>query len=240
MQLDGVYSEHVTALLNDVIEIHDNTLLLSYMDGTLRLRNAISYARLGGVQLSTSSAYRMIRTQNKLRIVLGLQNGTVEMRRASDLELISSFELHSDIITCVCELDAGTFATASVHTIKRWNQDGTMLQTFMGHIDWVKRLIEVKPYILVSLESNYTLKVWNVYTGKCLHTIETKTESELIKLERGTFATSSWKGGITVWSDEGERLQTIKTDKEIEAMGQLRDGSVFTANSRGLLEIRKL
>jgi len=77
----------------------------------------------------------MIKTKDQQRVVIGLRGGTVEIRRISDLDVISSFNIHHcGVVLCVCELQDGSFVSSSDGAdLKRWSEDGTVLQIFIGH-----------------------------------------------------------------------------------------------------------
>jgi len=195
----------------------------------------------------------MMRTKNQLRIVCGLAIGRVELRRASDLGLISHFGAHSDVVTSICELHDGSFVTASYDTLlKRWSEAGTALQTYVGHTNWVFRVVELKPDVIASSGGDGTVKVWKASTKDLLHTLNVSDSDDvcgLVALGDGLLASGSrtsaehtgvYDGSICVWSEEGEQLETVSVGWPIGAMTRLhRDGFIVSTNGT-TVDIRKL
>jgi len=178
--------------------------------------------------------------EEESKVVVGLEDGTIEMRRTSDLSLLRSFKMHSSAVICICELRDGSFATASFDKkLKRWSEEGQELQTFTGHRAWVNQVVETKPNTIISASEDSTVKIWIVSPQVCLQTLSIPC-SGLVYFEVGMFATASWDGKIRVWSDDGELIEVIDTGNTISTMRRLRDGSIITAASKNRLGIRRL
>jgi len=109
--------------------------------------------------------YVLLRTKNKQFMVCGLGDDTVEFRRLNDLRVVvSSFKLPAN--GTICELTDGSFVSGSYKDrLKRWDIDGTVLQTF-DH-SGVAQVIELKNDIIVSGTAD-SVKMWRVSTGECL------------------------------------------------------------------------
>jgi len=100
------------------------------------------------------------RTKDKSRIVCGMADGAVEMRRTNDLAVISSFKLHSRAVRCLYELSDGLFVSGSDDAmVKRWDENGTVLQTFSGHSRGVIRLMELNSDVVVASSVDNTVTV---------------------------------------------------------------------------------
>src|SRR5207245_2793411 len=115
----------------------------------------------------------LLKTKEKSRFVCGLGNGTVELRRVSDLGVLSSFKIHreSEAVESICELEDGSFVSAAENTMKRWDDKGRVLQTFFGHSHSIYRVIELNRDVIVSASKDTTVRMWRVSTGECLRTL---------------------------------------------------------------------
>ncbi|KAI8391603.1 dynein regulator [Radiomyces spectabilis] len=58
-------------------------------------------------------------------------------------------------------------------TIKLWDSSGQLLQTLIGHDNWVRGLV-VHPSgkYLLSASDDKTIKIWDLKTGRCMKTLE--------------------------------------------------------------------
>jgi len=239
-RLVGTYMEIKTNYMC-AVEVDNNSFLTGSSDCTLRLWNKTTCECLRFA--ACSYVYCMIRLKDNLRVVCGLHSGIVEIRRIDDLEVISSFRLHTGPVKCICELEDGSFVSGSSDvTIKQWDENGRLLQTVSGiHTSAIMSLIELKSGIIVALSLGSTVAIWKVSTGQLIQrfTIISTLLSKLVRLSDDKFATGSWDNTIRVWSaKKGECIETISTDYEINAMTRL-GGFVVTA-SGGLMEVRRL
>jgi len=126
------------------IEKDDNTFITVSYDKTLNIWNKTSCECLSSLPMS-NYVYGLLKTKDSTRFVCGLGGGGVEMRLVSNLGLISSFKIHdNDYVMSMCELEDGSFVSGARSTMRRWNETGTVLQTFSGHSDSIQRVIELK------------------------------------------------------------------------------------------------
>jgi len=119
-------------------------------------------------------------------------------------------------------------------TLKTWNRAGQVLQTFLGHLRWVKRVMNWRSDVVVSASGDAMLKVWRVSTGECLQTLpmpilnECDSEaSGLGKLSADRFISASCDGGVRVWGRKGECLEIIEAEYGITAIARLGNHSLF-------------
>ena len=166
---------------------------------------------------------------------------TFEMRRLSDFGVLSSFLLHDDnvAVESICELQDGSFVSAAWNTVKRWDEEGTVLQTFFH--SFVNIVIELNRDVIVSAGADDTVNMWKVSTGECLRTLTFHSQHVvgLAKVKDGVFASGSYDGMIVVWDEKGECIETHQSKSNVHAMTRLRDGSIVSADS-DLIEIRQL
>lgn len=88
--------------------------------------------------------------------------------------------------------------------VRLWSiPDGTLLQTFLGHTDWV-RTVAFSPdeQAILSGSDDQSVRLWDVSTGKCLRTLEThsgRVYSVAFHPDGNLFASSSEDQNICVW-----------------------------------------
>ena len=223
-----------------VIEKDDNTLLTGSLD-ELKVWSKTTCECLHTLPMD-SAVCRLLKTKDNSRVVCGRYDGTVEVRRVSDLGVISSFsKIHYESVYCICELDDDSFVSAAYITMKRWDVDGRVLQTFSGHSKTINRVIELNKDVIVSASDDTTVKMWKVSTGECLRTLTLHSNSVigLEKVSDGVFASGYWGGGIVVWDERGDFIETHQSKSGLRLMTRLRDGSIVTAD-RKVIEIRQL
>jgi len=193
-----------------VLEKDDDTLLSGSHDLTLRVWNKATHKCLSSHDVP-SVVWSMALTTDKTKVMCGSANGRVDARRLSDLGLVSSFEFHSDRVRCLIGLEDGdSYVSASDDsTMKRWDEQGRTLQTFLGHTQLILKVIELRRDILVSGSFDRTLKVWNTSSGECLRTINQSFGCGPIKLSDDRFLFYSFRPYPTlkVFNDSGVYLR---------------------------------
>jgi len=240
-----------------LVERDNGTIITRSEDGTLKEWSIATGDCLKTHTLSIATS--MIKTKDNERLVCGLNNGAVEVRRLSDLGLVSYFKLHFDRINCICELQDGSLVSGSdknagrvlkqqrgeekYETLKRWNDDGTIVQTYAGHQHGVTHVIELNRNVIVS-GCQSEIKTWSVASGECLHTLDNHIVgwvASLVKLSDSMFAGGISDKTITVWNDNGERVETIRINGTPVAMTKLGDGFLLIGyQGQGVLQIRRL
>jgi WD40 repeat protein len=106
-------------------------------------------------------------------LATALEDGTLELRDAENLQFVGSFQGHVASLTAISfSPDARLIATASFdQTIKMWSLDGQLLRTLLGNQDIVNS-VTFSPdgkYLLTASQDN-TAQLWEVETGKLLRT----------------------------------------------------------------------
>jgi len=213
LQQAGTYTGHSHSV-RGVIEKDKTTIITGSRDRTLKEWETTSCECINTLKIG-SGVYCMLKTKTKLRFVCGLGNGMIEIRRVSDLVLLSSFNIHSDTVYCVCELKDGSFVSgANDYMLSRWNDCGKILQVFPGHTDGVYKVIKLKNNIVVSAAGDRTLKLWKLSSGECLHTSDLHTNDicGLIKISDDKFISGSSDQTIRIWDDKGDCIETIRTE----------------------------
>jgi len=236
LRLLGTYVGH-TSEVWCAMEKDDNTLITGSCE--MKVWNTTTCKCLSTL-LMFSAVWSLLKKKSKSSFVCGMENGTIEIRRLSDLGLLSSFKMHSREIFSICELEDGSFVSGSHDKLlKRWDETGRVVQTFSGHSHWIYKVIELKNDIIVSASEDKTVKMWRVSSGECVRTL---TQSHrvygLVKLNDRMFVSGSRKDkSMVVWDHHGFCIETHKAGSFITAMTRLRDGSIVTADPL-LIEIR--
>ena len=241
LELLGTYLGHTCPSLC-AIEKDDDTLLTGSFDDTLRVWNTTTCECLDTFSMYSSVRY-LLKTKDNSRIVCGFGNGRVDIRRVSDLAVLSSFRIDRghQRVGSICELLDGSFVSTAFETMQSWDIKGRVLQTFLRHSDYINRVIELNRDIVVSASDDKTVKMWKVATGECLRTLTLHSDivRGLAKLSDSLFASGSFDGRIVVWDEKGDCVETHQSKSGITAMTRLKDGSIVTAD-RYLIEIRQL
>jgi len=246
--LVGTYKGHQLCVTG-VVEKDNDALITASEDGTLKVWSITSCECLQTV--STQNAVRsMIKSRDNDRVYCGLDTGVVEVRRLSDLALVSSFDHdHEAVVYCICELEDGSIVSGCETIMKRWLPcTGEVLQTFSKHECNVWRIIQLNKKVIVSTSVDSTLKMWNVHTGECIRTIRKQSSMNdvrvqgLVKLSKeggNYFASGGLDRELRVWNERGECIETIRTGFRVGAIAVLRSAFIVTINALRL-EIRWL
>jgi len=225
------------AYIRSAVEIDSSTFVTRGSDGSVCKWDKTTSECLcttGGL-----GVYCLIRTNDRSRIACGRLDGCVDMRRVGDLGVISSFSIHSGSVYCICELEDGTFVSASDGgMVKRWDANGTVIQCFSRHSDPVVSLMEFSKSDIIVASRQESMTFWKVSTGQLLHTVKT-TNCSVMKLSKDRFVTGSADRTISVWdSTTGECIETIMTGYRIDTIARVKD-SILTIGP-DLIELRRL
>jgi len=181
-------------------------------------------------------------TKDNSTVVLGSSTGVISLRRASDLSFVSSFEVRSGRIDCICELEDGSFISGGRDSsLKRWEIGTRRAQNFAEHSGWVTKVIELKRNVVVSASRDGTVRLWQVDPQCFLYVLHLwNPVCGLLMVDRDLclFATGSDKS-LEVWNERLECIQYIETDDAISTMTRLEDGSIVTGSSSSI-EIRRM
>jgi len=243
LQLVGVYEGHCSGVTG-VVERYNSqrneyTIITASFDGALKEWDIASCHCIETHLISRDGIECMIKTKDESRLVLGLSDGTVQIRSVKDtFDLIQYLQIHTDDVEIICELDDGTFVSGSRDRtddpMARWSSnDGRILQTFEGHTNSVFAIFQLNSEIIVSGSRDKTIKMWKLSSGDCTHTLTLHSGwvNSLLKLSNNKFASGSSDGTIRVWNDRGDCIQTIQTQHKVMEISRLKNNSIVIANS---------
>jgi len=243
LELVGLFVGH-TNMVHCVLDKDINTLISGSNDRTLKIWSKTTrkclYTVFVGSQVRCLTKAKFQTTE---LVICGLGNGSVQIRRGNDLGLVSSFPFHTEAVTCIHELEDGSFVSGSLDgVLKRWNKEGVVLRSYAGVFGGVWGVVQLPNDVLVVASFDRALKVLQLTTGECLRSVSfSRTISGLVKLSSHQFASASSDGTIKVWNENVELLETMRSNHKdpIWAMTRLRD-TVATFTTTGLIEIRQL
>jgi len=218
-------------------EIDENTFVTSGLfDYTLMVWNKTTCECLRSIE--TSAVLCMIRTKNKLRIACGEYDGVVEMRRISDLYVVSSFKVHSCGVLSICELEDGSFVSGSNdETIKRWNDNGEVLQTLYVDSTTARVVLELQSDIIAAVYRNSEVAIWRVSTGQILSRLSHGyCTQEVVRLSRDNLVTASYLLQVWNWKSGGY----IETISKADITAMIRRGDYIITTNRYKMEVRRL
>jgi WD40 repeat protein len=86
-------------------------------------------------------------------------------------EAINKIKIHTAIVLSLCRITDNTFASGSGdNMIHITNLEGTILQTFTGHTNWVWQVIKLDEDTLASCSEDGSIKIWDMESGRMLAT----------------------------------------------------------------------
>lgn len=134
-----------------------------------------------------------------------------------DFKIQNRITIHSAVVLSLCMLDEQTFASGSGdNTIKIAALDGTVLQTFREHTNWVWKIVKLDKNTLASCSEDGTIKIWDVKTGKTIITFyETQSVISLAyNMQTRQLASGNLIGELSIRTlDDSYQQQEIKTVK---------------------------
>jgi len=145
-----------------------------------------------------------MKTKDWSSIVCGSRRGKVEFRHFKDLSLKSSFQIHTEPIERIIQLDCHDlrrFISASADfTLKTWSEQGRVLQTFV-HSTWVYEMMSLRSDVVVSAAGNETLKRVStvVTTSEPPEAVCLKTIRFLHSKLTSTLTQSHWQSSLKTY-----------------------------------------
>jgi len=243
------------SLVDCACEIDEETIVTSSRDCRLKVWNVASCECLNAVEVNVPAWSLLVTTKRNSKdqdkgvestLLCGHWTGYVEKRRLSDLSLLSTYRIHAGGVLCMLELEDGTIVTGSGDaTVRRWNcETGNTLQTFVGHIRSIVRVIELGSLdennrdVIVSASDDDTVRMWKISTGESLRILSKSGMSGLISLKRGCFLSASLHT-VVLRNQKGDKIATYNLAESIATMTKLRDGSIVTSSKLGRIDLWK-
>ena len=184
-----------------------------------------NFKRIGYVTEPTDSiaVFRMLKPQSQL--LVGLKNGTIQIRKVPSLGLEASFEAHQDWVNDITvSNDPGSsfYLTASNdQTFKVWETGSNRLMTVVrGHRGDVSRLIlSDDNKQMISSGRDRSLKIWGVdsfFAPEVINAHENNIYTVAYSQDGRRLATGSEDGTARVWDvATGRRLAILRGGRNI-------------------------
>lgn len=108
-------------------------------------------------------------------------------------------------------------------TINQWTFDGKFVKMYSGHTNGVRTMVCLGSAELWTGGDDFSIRIWNIYTGQCTRTLIGHTGSVLALVTTGL---SVWSAGedktIRSWSvSSGEALNLVTVDTKITSLVQM-------------------
>ena len=88
-----------------------------------------------------------------------------------DFKAVQKIRIHTAIVLSLCRITDNTFASGSGdNTVHLADLNGTLLQTFTGHTNWVWQVIKLNEQTIASASEDQSVKIWDLETGQPLAT----------------------------------------------------------------------
>ena len=213
----------------------------------------------------TETTTSVVRCNNKNCsdfFVCGLYRGDIEVRRLSDLELVSSFKMHKDSVKCICELltedeevSAHTpsssscfFVSGSRYEMICWDVEtkAKLWSNSNSHNGWVNHIVQLTGRSMIAsagYQDDQAIKLWKTATGEhvCVLTYAEVVCGMVWLATVEQLVSSSLEGMIRVWNiDDRVCIRTIEAHQdEIPNLTLMRDGASIVTSGVGRLSIRR-
>ena len=136
-------------------------------------------------QITETRTFRMLRCENKNSdlFVCATHNGNIEVRRLSDLELVSSFKMHDIAVNCISELSpeegdgvdglssssSCLFVSGALSEMTCWDLKTTKVlwSSSDSHPRWINHIVQLTGRkMIASVGEDRKIKLWKTATGE--------------------------------------------------------------------------
>lgn len=221
-----------------VIELGKDVIVSASLDGSFKKWKVSTNECIKTIE-TFGSISGLLRPRNNDSVILScLKYRSIVTLRISDFEQVHSFDTNI-FVYCFCELeDDGILVGGS--ELEIWYQ-GMRRRRLTGHRATISLVVELMNKTIASASRDQTIKIWNVQTGQCIHTLEGHTHwlTAILELSDGTLVSSSYDHLVLVWNKDGVCVSKQRLKYGICSLAELDDGSIVTGGYEGEVEIWK-
>lgn len=132
-------------------------------------------------------------------------------------QVIKRIKTHEAVILSLCRITDNIFASSGGdNTINITNLDGTVLQTFVGHTNWVWQVLKLDESTIASCSEDNSIKIWDIKSGRLLASFsedESVTSLAFHSLKKQLIS-GNLKGEVSIRSLNSDyQQQTLSTYK---------------------------
>jgi hypothetical protein len=169
-----------------------------------------------------------------LLIVSGGDDGSINIWRSTDGQLLHSQKGHDDVVTTLAFFpDGKTFASGSKDgTVRVWNADsGSQLATLSDHSGPISSVaVSTDGKLIAGAGSGNSVLIWNAASGSVAHTLTSNlnaVNSVAFSPDGRNLFVGSDGASIEIWDVEsGQRLASLTgTSQSVRALAVSQDGS---------------
>jgi WD40 repeat protein len=148
-----------------LLKLNDNTILSGGRDTSIKAWTISGEEKLSlkGHQSSILSLEKM----NDDTFISGSRDQHIIVWK--NYKAVNTIRIHTAIVLSLCRITGNTFASGSGdNTIHIADLNGTVLQTFTGHTNWVWQVIKLDEQTIASASEDHSIKIWNIESGQLL------------------------------------------------------------------------
>lgn len=133
------------------------------------------------------------------------------------------------------------------HRLCLWSEEGERLKAWAGHDGWVWAMARLNENMLASASEDASVKIWNLKTQACLHTLRLAHPLRTIASHRPKgadgclLAAGDAKGNVAIWQVGNGHITELRRFKAhgaaIRRIRYLRDGSLATCGEDNRLRL---
>lgn len=248
----------------------DSKIVASNDNETIKLWNHQTGREIATLEGHKSRVNAIVISPDGKTLASGSEDKTIKLWNLANGKEIRTITGHSDSVHAIAISPDGKILASGSNdkTIRLWDlQTGAAIRTITGHSSWVRSVAigsfnssfgnenENDNKILASGSTDKTIKVWNLSTGKLIHTLKGHTQSVTslaispsIKGSDVTLVSGSADRSVNIWNlSTGKLVRTFKghtqsiTSVAINpANGVLRDKTFATGSTDKTIKIWNL
>jgi len=183
------------------------------------------------LEVSKNAVHDSCFTKDRKHLVVGLQEGSLEIWDLEQGKRVRSLQGHSASVSSISlgKNDRLIISASDDQTAKVWDfEEGNCLLT-CEHQDWVNSaVLSTNGKRLLSASADSTVKVWDVATGKTLLTIaehDERVTKAIYSLDETRIISSSYDTTVKIWdSQKGKLISELKHSSAVLTVSMAPEG----------------